>query len=58
MARNSKAKIGREDLCKGVIGKHSLHMRTDNNGQKVTDLAISKSMIIARTCFPTRTSIK
>jgi hypothetical protein len=58
VARNLKAIIGREDIHTGVIGKHSLHLRTNNNGQKVTDLAISKSMIIASTCFSTRTSIK
>jgi putative aminopeptidase FrvX len=58
VAGNFKAKIGQEDIYKGVIGKHSIHLQTDNNGQKVTDLAISKSMIISSTCFPTRTSIK
>jgi hypothetical protein len=58
VVKNLKAKIGTEDIYKGVIGKHSLHLRTDNNGQKVTDLAISKSMIIASTCFSTGTSIK
>jgi len=58
VARNLKAKTGREDIYKEVIGKHSLHLRTDNNGQKVTDLAISKSVIIASTCFHRRTSIK
>jgi len=58
VARNLKAKIGREDIHEGVIGKHSLHLRTDNNGQKVTDLAISKSMIIASTCLSTKKSIK
>jgi hypothetical protein len=53
---NLKAKIGQEDIYEVVIGKHSLHLQTDSNGQKVTDLAISKSMIIASTCSPTRTS--
>jgi hypothetical protein len=45
-------KLGREDVYKGVIGKHSLHLKTNNNGQRVTDFAISKSMIIASTRFP------
>jgi len=58
VARNLKAKVGREDIYEGVIGKNSLHLRTDNNGQKVTDLAISKSMIIASTCFSTQKPIK
>jgi hypothetical protein len=58
VARNLKANIVREDMYKGVIGKHSLHLRNDNNGQKVTDLAISNKSIIASTCFLTRTSIK
>jgi hypothetical protein len=46
------AKLGREDVYEGVIGKHSLHLETNNNGQRVIDFAISKSMIIASTCFP------
>jgi hypothetical protein len=58
VARNLKAKIGREDVYKGVIGKQSLHLRADNNVQKVTDLAVSKSMIISSTYFTTRTTIK
>jgi hypothetical protein len=46
------AKLGGEDVYKGVIGKQSLHLETNNNGQRVIYLAISKSMIVASTCFP------
>jgi endonuclease/exonuclease/phosphatase family metal-dependent hydrolase len=46
------AKLGREEEYQDVIGKHSLHHVTNDNGKRMTDFAISKNMIISSTCFP------
>jgi hypothetical protein len=34
------------------LSENSLHLKINNNGQRVIDFAISKSMIIASTRFP------
>ena len=43
---NLNAKLLWEFIYKVVVGKHSLHLETNNNGQKVIDFAISKNIII------------
>jgi hypothetical protein len=45
-------KMEREEICSGIIGKHSVHQNTNGNGQKLTDFAASKNMIISSNCFP------
>ncbi|XP_050516907.1 uncharacterized protein LOC126891692 [Diabrotica virgifera virgifera] len=45
------AKLGKEDYLREVIGKHSLHDTTNDNGHRLTQFAISNNMIIKSTQF-------
>ena len=45
-------KVGREEICQGLIGKHSMHLNTNNNGQRLVDFAPAKNMVVSSTCFP------
>jgi endonuclease/exonuclease/phosphatase family metal-dependent hydrolase len=45
------AKIGKEEIYKGIIGRHSLHAISNDNGERVVDFAGSKNMVISLTCF-------
>ena len=38
-----KAKVGREEFYQGVIGRHSRHLNTNNNGQSLVDFAAAKT---------------
>jgi len=46
------AKVGKEEIYQGLIGKHSMHLYTNNNGQRLVDFAAAKNMVISSTCFP------
>jgi L-fucose mutarotase/ribose pyranase (RbsD/FucU family) len=46
------AKVGREDICQGLIGRHSMHLNCNNNGQRLVDFAAAKNMVVSSTCFP------
>ena len=46
------ARVGQEDTYKGVTGKHSQHLKSNNNEQRVIDCAVSKHMVITSTWFP------
>jgi len=46
------AKIGREKMYKPVIGQESIHMESNNNGERLIDFAVSRSMIVSSTYFP------
>jgi hypothetical protein len=46
------ATIGREEMYQGIIGRYSMHLNTNNNGQMLVDLAAAKNMVIFSTCFP------
>lgn len=46
------AKIGKEEELLGVIGKHSLHNVTNDNGSRLVDLASSNAMVVSSTMFP------
>jgi len=48
------AKVGREEIYQGVIGRQSMHSNTNNNGQRIVDLAAAKNMVVPSTCFPHR----
>jgi len=46
------AKIGRELEYRATTGGHSLHERTNSNGNMLIDFAIGRGMIIKSTMFP------
>jgi len=46
------AKVGREEIYQGVTGRHSMHLNTNNNGQRLVDFAAAKNMVVSSTCFP------
>ena len=37
------AKVRREEIYQGVIGRHSMHLNTNNNGQRIVDFAAAKN---------------
>ena len=45
-------KVGREEIYQGLIGKHSMHLHTNNNGQRLVDFTAAKNMVVSLTCFP------
>jgi len=45
-------KVGREDIYQGLIGRHSMHLNCNNNGQRLVDFAAAKNMVVSSTCFP------
>jgi hypothetical protein len=48
------AKISREELYKPIIGEHSKHNVSYNNGVRVIDFAAGKNMRLCSTYFPHR----
>jgi endonuclease/exonuclease/phosphatase family metal-dependent hydrolase len=46
------AKVGREEIYQGLTGRHSMHLNTNNNGQRLVDFAAAKNMVVSSTCFP------
>jgi hypothetical protein len=46
------AQVGKENTYKTTIGKHSLHNRSNDNGIRLINFAISKNMVISSTRFP------
>jgi hypothetical protein len=49
--RRLSCKIGRERAYKKVIRNHTLHDKTNRNGELVCEYAISNDMVIASTFF-------
>ena len=45
------AKVGKESIYRPVIGAHSLHSVTNDNGMRLIEFAASKSMAISSTYF-------
>jgi len=35
-------RIGREEIYRVLIGRHSLHLNTNNNGRRLVDFAAAK----------------
>ena len=48
------AKVGREEVWKPIIGKHSLHTESNDNGTKLISFATSLNMVIGSTLYPHR----
>lgn len=46
------AQVGKENAYKATIGKHSLHDRSNDNGIRLINFAISKNMVISSTRLP------
>jgi hypothetical protein len=46
------AKVGNEEIYQGLTGRHSMHLNTNNNGQRLVDFAAAKNMVVTSTCFP------
>jgi hypothetical protein len=46
------AKLGREEICRDIIGKESLHLISNNNGLRATDFAMSRNKTISSIHFP------
>ena len=46
------AKVGREEIYQGLTGKHSMHLHTNNNRQRLVDFAAAKNMVVSSTCLP------
>jgi hypothetical protein len=45
-------KVGRGEIYQRVNGRHSMHLNTHNNGQRLVDFAAAKNMVVSSTCFP------
>jgi hypothetical protein len=48
---NWNAKVGRDEIYQGVIGRHSMNLNTNNNGQRLVDFAAANKMVVSSTCF-------
>lgn len=46
------AKVGREEIYRPTIGQHSLHERSNGNGARLIDFAVSRNMTVSSTFFP------
>ncbi|KAE9542653.1 hypothetical protein AGLY_002564 [Aphis glycines] len=46
------AQVGKENTYKTTIGEHSLHDRSNDNGVRLINFAISKNMVVSSTRFP------
>jgi len=52
MLGDMNSKIGREKMYKPVKGQESIHMESNNNGERLIDFAVSRNMIVSSTYFP------
>jgi hypothetical protein len=46
------ANVGREEIYQGLIGRHSMHLNTNNKGQNPVEFAAAKNMVVSSTCSP------
>lgn len=52
IAGDLNAKIGREEFHQRQTGKHSLHVKSNENGLRGINFAASKNMVVGSTMFP------
>jgi len=52
------AKLDREEICRDIIGKESLHLISNNNGLRATRFAMSRYMTISPIHFPHQNTYK
>jgi endonuclease/exonuclease/phosphatase family metal-dependent hydrolase len=45
------AKVGKEKIYRPIIGKHSLHKMSNDNGMRLINFASSRNMVIGSTMF-------
>jgi hypothetical protein len=46
------AKIGKETTFRPVIGSHSLHNTSNDNGLRLIDLTTERGLVVKSTMFP------
>lgn len=46
---DANAKIGKEEIYWSTVGKHSKHNETNDNGQRLINLAMEKNMVVRST---------
>ena len=49
-----KAKLGKDDIFKPIIGQAILHQDSNENGFRLVNFAISKYLVVKSTKFPHR----
>jgi len=49
LLRDVNVKIGREEMYRGLIRKHDLHVNTIYNGQRLVDFAAAKNVLVFST---------
>jgi hypothetical protein len=47
-------KVGRENIFKPTTGNESLHQDSNENGVRIVNFAMSKSLVVKSTMFPHR----
>jgi hypothetical protein len=45
------AKVGKEQIYRSVIGKHSLHKSSNDNGMRLINFASSRNMVVGSIMF-------
>jgi len=48
---NFNAQIGRKDIFKPIVGKESLHQKSNNNGMRLINLCTDKGLVISSMQF-------
>jgi len=52
LLRDLNAKIRREEIYQGLIGRHSIHLNTNNNGHRIVGFTTAKNMVVSSNCYP------
>lgn len=50
--------VGSEPVTLPIVGRHSLHPKSDDNGTRLVNLAASQDMVVGSTIFDWKTFIK